>query len=581
MDRRAARVLLTAALLLIPRDVSGDPPGAFELLERVRRAYAVLPSYHDLGEIEVTVGEGGRGQTALTFFETSAAAGGKLTWRSHGETAEGFEERVVWSDGTESFVFSGRYRQFKPISSLAAELAHALGPGSYDALVVPLLLAGAEDVLGEPEGAAVDGPEPCGEASCWRLVTSRLGGAIESELKVDQATSLIREVEVTLEDGGSGPLTLRVRHHPGPAAPVAFEPPADARRVVEWQDEVDDEDDAETRDRGAELDLGLEEEITVALFSIVARIVDSQGQPIAGLEPENLVVHVGPTRIPVQTLDWTSSYRPPAEIPPGDLAEARALARAGELSMDATAVATAGKLLVLFVQADFHSTRLAGHLKILPDVEDLLRSLHPDDRVAVVSFDSHLKLWLDFTRDRGAAVGSLKRAIRYGEPRPRASRGPSLAEHFDFRAAADAASPERALELTAQALAPLPGGKDLLYIGWGLGRYGRGGVRMTPDYAPAVRALDSARTTVFVLDVTQADRHSLDVGLENVATHTGGTYSRTFHFASQAVRRLAQTIGGHYVLTIDRNLLASARGRLTIELKDREGRVLFKPTRFG
>ena len=231
---------------------------------------------------------------------------------------------------------------------------------------------------------------------------------------------------------------------------------------------------------------------------------------------------------------------------------------------------------------DFEPSRITGHLKILPDVDRLLRSLHPDDRVAIVSFDSHLKLWHDFTSDRRATFETLEQAVSYGSPLARRNvRGPSLVESFDFHAAKQAASPEEALRVTAEALIPHGGEKDVIYLGWGLGRFGRGGVTMTAAYEPAVRALDAARTTVFVLDVTQADSHSLEVGLQNVANHTGGTYARTYRFSSQAIRRLARTIGGHYLVTIDRSALPLARGRLKITLKEKKGRVLFKPTILG
>ena len=102
-------------------------------------------------------------------------------------------------------------------------------------------------------------------------------------------------------------------------------------------------------------------------------------------------------------------------------------------------VESGGRFVVLFLQIDLLPSRVKGHLKMLPDLEDMLGSLHPDDRVAIVSFDSHLKLWQDFTRDRGAAFETLKKAISYGKPMARRSPGPSLVEHFDFRAAADAA----------------------------------------------------------------------------------------------------------------------------------------------
>jgi len=86
---------------------------------------------------------------------------------------------------------------------------------------------------------------------------------------------------------------------------------------------------------------------------------------------------------------------------------------------------------------------------------------------------------------------------------------------------------------------------------------------------------------VFVLDVSQADYHSLEVGLQNVAAHTGGTYSRTLHFASQAISRLARTLGGYYLVTIDRTATPGARGRLTIGMRSKQGQVLYKPLVLG
>ena len=117
-----------------------------------------------------------------------------------------------------------------------------------------------------------------------------------------------------------------------------------------------------------------------------------------------------------------------------------------------------------------------------------------------------------------------------------------------------------------------------LDLGWGLGRFGSGGVRMTPDYAPAVAALSKARVSVFALDVTSADTHSLEVGLQGVAAATGGTYASTFRLPGLATHRLARSILGWYVLTVDRSDLAGLKpGEVTIELRQRRGEVLARP----
>ncbi|HEX4499153.1 MAG TPA: hypothetical protein VIE43_25980 [Thermoanaerobaculia bacterium] len=311
--------------------------------------------------------------------------------------------------------------------------------------------------------------------------------------------------------------------------------------------------------------------VDVSLSTIVVRVVDTWGQPVPDLRPEDFRVRLGKTEVPVAAVDWTSGDDP---APPP--AAEGSVTIAGEAAA-AAPVRRSGRLVLFFVQADLTPTRISGQLRLRPHTRELLETLHPEDRIAVVSYDSHLKLRQDFTRDRAVAYAALDEGMLWGQEREIAPDGPdSLAGHFDFAAAREAASPERALEVTARALAALPGEKTLIYLGWGLGRFGGDGVKMTPAYAPAVRALGAARATVFVLDVTSADSHSLEVGLQAVADATGGVYLSTFRLPGLATRTLAKAISGYYVLTLDRaQLPASGAGRLRIELRDgRRGTVL-------
>jgi VWFA-related protein len=312
-----------------------------------------------------------------------------------------------------------------------------------------------------------------------------------------------------------------------------------------------------------------DDSITVALDTIVVRVVDNSGQPILGLGPEDFRVMVRGKEIPVVAVDWVSS-------------ETSAGPRAELLPVEEEAAAPApasGKLVVFFVQADLNPTRISGQMRMRPYTWELLDSLHPSDRVAVVSYDSHLKLWLDFTNDREAVHEAVDRAMIY-TPQDTVPPGgpPSLAARFDYEEARRVASPERALEVTARALADLPGEKTMIYLGWGLGRFGTFGTQMTPDYKPAVKALSAARISVFVLDVTSADYHSLEVGLQSVAAATGGTYASTFRLPSVATDRIARAISGWYVLTFERGALEGLEaGRAQIKLKGRRGEVLARP----
>lgn len=312
------------------------------------------------------------------------------------------------------------------------------------------------------------------------------------------------------------------------------------------------------------------DEISVALHTLTVRAVDYAGNPILGLAAEDFRVTVKRAEIPVVAVDWIASGDTETAAPPA----------AGETPAESPpSPAAQGKLVLFFVQADLNPTRISGQLRLRPYSEEFLATLEPADRIAVVSFDSHLKLWLDWTGDREAVHQAIDRAMLFGGAGLGAPAGDpaALARSFDFAAAKSAASPERALEVTARALAPYPGEKVIVYLGWGLGRFGSWGVQMIPAFEPAVRALRAARASVFVLDVTSADYHSLEVGLEAVAAATGGTYAKTFVFPGLATEALARTIAGHYVLTLDQAQLPEVSGELKIELRGRKGIVLARP----
>ena len=60
------------------------------------------------------------------------------------------------------------------------------------------------------------------------------------------------------------------------------------------------------------------------------------------------------------------------------------------------------------------------------------------------------------------------------------------------------------------------------------------------EYGPAVEAFQAGRVTVFALDTTNADSHTLEAGLISVAEDTGGTYAKTNLFPELALEQLTQ-----------------------------------------
>jgi len=230
---------------------------------------------------------------------------------------------------------------------------------------------------------------------------------------------------------------------------------------------------------------------------------------------------------------------------------------------------------VLLFQKDFERTRLRGLMRSLGQARALLEPLGARDRVAVLTYDSHLRLHLDFTNDLDAVRRTIDDSVllRWPGPVPPGPE-PSLAAHLDRSRALGAASPEQALLALGEALQPIPGAKTIVLFGWGLGRMTGGLVTLDADYDRARAALDAARAAVWCLDVTEASWHSLEVGLRQVAQDTGGEYFKVHENAGAALDRVAAALSGHYLLAFEPPDLPRGEHRVRLALVGRRGTVL-------
>jgi VWFA-related protein len=305
------------------------------------------------------------------------------------------------------------------------------------------------------------------------------------------------------------------------------------------------------------------ESITVARIVLDVRVTNRDGDPVRGLTSDDFTVEVDGKRAEIESLEWVD-----------DSVGAAALRHEEDVTVPE------GRLFVVLVQTDFarNNVRLTGQMNFLGYAEKLVAGLHPEDRVAVFSYDSHLKFRLDFTSDKAAVGAAMRAALLTDEPAPPPLvPNPALASRMDRAAMRKVASSEKALTLIGDALRPIPGPKSLLLLGWGLGELSNGMVRMKPEYLIARRALDASRTSIFALDTTNADYHSLEVGLEQAAHDTGGFSAKTHLFPQIAVDRLHRVLEGHYELEVRRPEAAKAR-TFSVRVKRRGVEVLAPTT---
>lgn len=323
-----------------------------------------------------------------------------------------------------------------------------------------------------------------------------------------------------------------------------------------------------------------EETITVARVLVDIRVTDDRGTPITGLTPEDFIVKIGGASANVESVtfidesqfaidDWQPTEDPTTN-PPSTTADQQ------------PPTVNSPRLFIVFVQTDFgrNIQRVSGQMHFNRYAERFIDALRPDDRVAVFSFDSHLKFRLDFTSDKEIVADTIRRSLLIDEPPPPPIvHSPALASRLDREAMKRVTSSEAALLLVGNALMPIEGPKNLFLLGWGLGeRTPTGGVAMRPAWTAARRALDAARVTIFAFDTTIADYHDLELGMKTAAKQTGGFYAKTHVFPEIGLDRLARTLTSRYELEL--RVPASLKPgthHLTIRIK-RRGAIVLAPT---
>ncbi|HJN44126.1 MAG: hypothetical protein QF786_01930 [Vicinamibacterales bacterium] len=316
------------------------------------------------------------------------------------------------------------------------------------------------------------------------------------------------------------------------------------------------------------------ERVDVARLLVDARAVDETGQPILGLDAADFEVRIDGQQVALESAQWIG----------GELSGTGPLP-----SVEIAGVAdpgVRGRLIVFVVQKSLQADRAIGLLRLLQDSERLLTQLTPEDRVAVLSFESHLKLWLDFTDDLDRVRTILTDEVMFREPGPlEPSRGPSLVTDISHDVGRATSSIEEALGLIGNALEPLPGSKSVVLIGHGFGELtvtlGIFGAQLDKRYEEARAALHAARAAVFSLDVSDVDYHTFEHGLETVSYETGGFFVRTHLFARRALDQVANALVGHYVLFTEQPAVRDEEPRthrIEVELVGREGTVLARST---
>jgi VWFA-related protein len=329
------------------------------------------------------------------------------------------------------------------------------------------------------------------------------------------------------------------------------------------------------------------ERVEVARILIDARVVDDEGRPIRGLAPSDFAVTIDDRSARVESIEWWGNGGPSASK----------LALTVAASGSPLRSPVSGRLIVFLVQKTSMASPAVTHrdltamIRTLQLTDPLLASLTSQDRVAVLSFDSHLRIWSDFSDDFTLVRDLLRNKIIREHPRQVApSAGASLVERLSQERGRTVYTMEEALQLIGTALDPLPGAKTVILLGYGFGR--PDALKRTVadaanlpgflnhDYKNTLGALVKARVSVFSLDVTDAHHHALEVGLQAIAADTGGFFTRTNLFPDQAMNRVANALAGHYVLFVEKPATHLGSHHVIVKLNEGRTRTVYAPSMY-
>jgi VWFA-related protein len=287
------------------------------------------------------------------------------------------------------------------------------------------------------------------------------------------------------------------------------------------------------------------ETVTVQRAMLDARIVDSAGRPIRDLKPSDFRATMEKKRVDVLSVSWVSE----TTVPEYDDTYLEAMAASKTL----VPPEVTGRNFILLFQTDFArlNSHIAGEMAFLPYAEKIVTNLPPHDRVAVFSFDSHLKFRLDLTENRQQVRRAMDGVTLIDDPRqPPPVSEPSLATCLDRDSMRRAATMEDALLLIARAAAEIPGHKEMIILGHGFGYPIAGQVLMEPNWDEVKSRLIAADVVVDAI-YTPTSGGPLVLGLARASSATGGFFMSAGDLKQQAVDRFSQgELSGHYELEL-------------------------------
>jgi VWFA-related protein len=314
-----------------------------------------------------------------------------------------------------------------------------------------------------------------------------------------------------------------------------------------------------------------DEKVDVNLVMLDAIVTDSKGHQILGLDKEDFIVTENGTRQKIDTVEYFTN-RKLLTSP-----EQQAAFKVERLRDD--------RHYVFFFDKPPEGQlfdRLVLARKAAKEFVD--NRMKPGDLVAVVAHDVRLKIFSDFTNDKGKLKRAIDETAMFGrgitEP---GADAPSILRHLSGDEIVNhTGTVYQALTSLGDALKPIHARKELILFSAGIIEMGeevQGSMVVGESryYQPMISALNQADIAVYPINILDNPNQPPYVHqtLNRIAAETNGEYFRFNTSFGPAVKRIENLTNGYYLISYYAKRVHGARGfqKVSVETRNTEFRV--------
>jgi len=295
------------------------------------------------------------------------------------------------------------------------------------------------------------------------------------------------------------------------------------------------------------------EQLEVGEVLLDVLVTDADGNAVLGLGPDDFVVEEAGEPRDVTSVSFYANRRVGGVLP-ASLSEK---ANVESLPED--------RYFILFFQ-DQRQRQFDTDVPLLRQQFDAGRfakqwvrnDLLPDDWVAVVSYDSRLRVQTDFTRNHDALAKAIDAAIQGKSldmdefSQVGNTSGPSLIDDLPrgHYLSKQTGRIYDAVELVAEATGDIRARKNLVMFGIGFGILTTSDREDIRFYEPMMQALNDNNVAAYMVDLSpNTVKHAMSDPMNRLATETGGRYFFNFANFSTPLSQITDENNGYYLLS--------------------------------